>query len=150
MKKYSIYLVAVFLVAITSCNDDCSENVAAPESPSIFANFIDATTNNNVFTDSIYYATETTVRDYLEQDIPFSIVDSINVMHIVLENEVIANDTIFVTLNNSELATTKEVKIVYSTEKQEEECYTLYKTVNVSVLGYESEVVNDIFQIKVD
>ncbi|MEZ4853678.1 hypothetical protein [Flavobacterium sp.] len=150
MKKYTIYLLAIITLFAVSCNNDCSENVDAPESPSIFVNFIDSSSNHNVFTDSIYFAGETTVKNYLEKDISFSILDSLNVMHVVLENEVILNDTIFVTLNNSELATTKEIKILYATEKKEEECYTLYKTTNVAVLDYENELLNDIYQIKVD
>jgi len=150
MKKYTIYLLAIITLLITSCNNDCSENVDAPESPSIFMNFIDLSSNQNVFTDSIFFAGETTVKDYLEKDIPFSLLDSLNVMHVVLENEVILNDTIFVTLNNSELATTKEIKILYATEKEEEECYTLYKTTNVTVLDYDNELVNEIYQIKLD
>lgn len=148
LKKIGLLVFVTILVI--SCNDDCSENVDAPPSPSVFVDVVNNATNNSVFTDSIYFAGETTVRNYLDADIPFSMVDSLNIMHIVLENEVIVNDTIFINLNNSIDSISNQIKILYSTEVKHEECYSLYKTTNISVFDFENEFVDGIYKIKVD
>ncbi len=144
-----IILLTITGIMLYSCNDNCSD-VDPPDAPSLFVELSDETTAANVFTDSIYIASETTVQDYTESPIPFTIIDTLNIMHIVLENEIITNDTVFINLNNSETAISNQVKILYSTIKQEEECFTLYKTTNINVLDFSSTLSNDIYTITVN
>lgn len=150
MKKYSFVAFLVLIATtVVSCNDSC-QDVDAPESPSIFVEFVDTTTGNNVFTDSIFYAGETTVKDYLDEDLPYSIVDTLNLMHIVIEDGIKTNDTIFINLNNSASSTTSQVKIIYSTYLQQEECYSQYKTNNISIPDFENQLVDEIYKVKVN
>ena len=67
----------------------------------------------------------------------------------MLTNAVVENDTVFVRLNNPETLNEDEFEVVYSTEAQKEECYTLYKVSQVQFLYRESEETNGIHKVKI-
>ena len=148
MKKYISFLIVIFAIVIVSCNNNC-DNVDAPSSPSLFIDLIDETTLENVFTDSIYLKEQLTIKDVEDNDVPFKVIVDNNILHVVLTDAVIENDTVFVKLSNPETLDEDEFEVVYSTEAQKEECYTLYKVSQVQFLYRESEETNGIHKVKI-
>ncbi|MDK2772844.1 MAG: hypothetical protein KYX68_11545 [Flavobacterium sp.] len=148
MKKYISYIIPILAVIIVSCNDNC-DNADAPSSPSLFIDLVDETTLENVFTDSTYLKEQLTIKDVEDNDVPFKVIVDSNILHVVLTNAVVENDTVFVRLNNPETLNEDEFEVVYSTEAKKEECYTLYKVNQVQFLYRENEEANGIHKVKI-
>lgn len=148
MKKNIFFLIAILTLTIVSCNDDCSD-LDAPASPSLFVDIIDETTENNVFVDSIYLDSQVIVQDYEENDVPFNVVFDSRIMHIVLERKILIDDTIYIKLNNPDTMIKDSIKLFYSTQRFDEECYTQYKTNSVTIPDNENELVNGIYKVKI-
>ncbi len=143
------FLIAIVVLTFAvACSDECNDAVV-PDTPSVFVSLLDNISGNSVFTDSIYLSNEVSINDEETNTIPFSIISD-SIVQIVLENEIIANDTIFINLTNSETSAEAQVKFLYSTYFEEEECYSIYKADTITILDYESELVNDIYIIKID
>jgi hypothetical protein len=147
MKKNIFFLIAILTLTIVSCNTNCND-IDAPASPSLFVDIIDENTQENVFKDSIYLDTQVLVKDYEENDISFSIIDNSKILHIVLENDILIDDTIYIKMNNPETMQKDSIKLFYSTEKIEMECYTQYKTNSVTFPDNENELTNGIYKVK--
>ncbi len=150
MKKYIFLLIAIVALTIISCSDNCSD-IDAPASPSLFLDVYDedSTTGDNIFIDSLYLDTQVLVQDYEQNDVPFNVVFDSRLMHIVLENKVLVDDTLYVKFNNPDTMDKDSIKLFYSTEKIEEECYTQFKVNSVTFPDNENELVNGIFKVKI-
>lgn len=150
MKKYIFSLIAIITLTIISCSDNCSD-IDAPASPSLFLDVYDedSTTGDNIFIDSLYLDTQVLVQNYEEDDVPFSVIDDSRLMHIVLENKVVVDDTIYVKFNNIDTMEKDSIKLYYSTEKIEEECYTQYKINSITFPDNENELVDGIYKVKI-
>lgn len=148
MKKHIFFIITILSITIVSCNNNCNE-LDAPASPSLFVDIIDETTEENVFVDSVYLDTQVIVQDLNENDIPFNVVFDSRLMHIVLESKILIDDTLYIKLNNPETMQKDSIKLYYSTQRFDEECYTLYKTNSVTFPNNQSELVNGIFKVKI-
>ena len=148
MKKYIFFLIVILSISIVSCNDNCSD-LDAPAAPSLFVDIIDQTTENNVFVDSMYLDTQVIVQDLEENDIPFSVVFDSRLMHIVLESKVLIDDTLYIKMNNPDTMEKDSIKLYYSTEKINEECYTQYKINSVTIPDNQNELANGIYKVKI-
>lgn len=150
MKKYNIYLVVAFIVTLVSCSGNCSD-IDAPASPSLFLDVYDedSTSGDNIFIDSLYLDTQVVVQDYDQNDVPFNVVFDSRLMHVVLERKIIVDDTIYIKFNNPETMDKDSIKLYYSSEKIEEECYDQFKVNSVTFPDNENELVNGIFKVKI-
>lgn len=148
MKKYIFFLIAILSITIISCNNNCSD-LDAPAAPSLFVDIIDETTENNVFVDSLYLDTQVIVQDLEENDIPFSIVFDSRLMHIVLESKVLIDDTLYIKMNNPDTMEKDSIKLFYSTQRFEEECYTQFKVNSVTFPDNGNELANGIYKVKI-
>ena len=148
MKKNIFFLIAISAITFVSCNDNCND-LDAPASPSLFLDIIDEVTEENVFVDSIYLDTQVLVQDFEENDVPFNVVFDSRLMHIVLEKKIMVDDTIYIKLNNPETMQKDSIKLFYSTERFDEECYTQYKTNSVTFPDNVNDLANGIFKVKI-
>lgn len=148
MKKNIFFLIAILTITIISCNNKCND-VDAPSSPSLFVDIVDETTNENVFADSIYLDTQVQVLDLEEKNLPFSVIFDSRIMHIVLESKIKIDDTLYIKMNNPETMEKDSIKLYYSTEKIEQECYTQFKINTVTFPENENELVNGIYKVKI-
>lgn len=148
MKKNIFFLIAIFAITIVSCNNNCND-LDAPASPSLFVDIINETTEENVFVDSIYLDSQVIVQDYEENDVPFNVVFDSRLMHIVLERKILIDDTIYIKLNNPDTMIKDSIKLFYSTQRFDEECYTQYKTNSVTIPDNQNELVNGIYKVKI-
>lgn len=144
----NIITIVVVALAFISCNNNCND-LDAPASPSLFVDIIDETTEENVFKDSIYLDTQVLVKDYEENDISFSIIDNSKILHIVLENKILIDDTLYIKLNNPETMQKDSIKLFYSTERFDEECYTQHKINSITFPNNENELTNGIYKVKI-
>ncbi len=148
MKKNIFFLIFILTLTIVSCNNNCND-LDAPSAPSLFVDIIDETTNENVFVDSVYLDTQVIVQDLEENDIPFSVVFDSRLMHIVLESNIIIDDTLYIKMNNPDTMEKDSIKLYYSTQRFEEECYTQFKVNSVTFPDNENELANGIYKVKI-
>lgn len=144
----NIITITIFAFAFIGCNNNCND-IDAPASPSLFVDIIDENTEENVFVNSTYLDTQVLVQDYEENDVPFNVVFDSRLMHIVLERKILIDDTIYIKLNNPDTMIKDSIKLFYSTEKINEECYTQYKINSVTIPDNQNELVNGIYKVKI-
>ncbi|MFD2892927.1 hypothetical protein ACFS5J_12975 [Flavobacterium chuncheonense] len=147
MKKYwSVLILVVGL--FTSCSDDCKD-AKSPEAPSFFVELIDATSGENVFANGSFAENQVVVLDSEENDVSFSIITDLNVIHIVPEYKNLTSGSVVVKLNNLETMETKTVDIQFDINKVEQECFTMHTISNVVTPNNETELVNSVYIIKI-
>lgn len=147
MKKYLGFLVLAIIMLSVSC-DKCEEgNIAEPAS--LFVNAIDATTLENVFVNESFTVQQISVKDLDEKLIPFVFEANNNLIRIFPSTKNLLQNTFVITLNNESTGSLKEITITYDIEATKQECYTSYKITNVQAPNNATEVINEIYQIKI-
>lgn len=143
-----VLFVALVSVSLIGCNNNCSD-VNAPDSSSLFLEFVDQTTDENVFANETFTGEQIVVTDANDELVSFNFVEDKNFIHVTFPAGILTDEVIYVTLENTETSETREVEIHLSTVAQEEECYTLYKTDNVQFPNNESTLVDGIYRVKI-
>lgn len=143
-----VLFVALVSVSLIGCNNNCSD-VNAPDSSSLFLEFVDQTTDENVFANETFTGEQIVVTDANDELVSFNFVEDKNFIHVTFPAGILTDKVIYVTLENTETSETREVEIHLSTVAQEEECYTLYKTDNVQFPNNESTLVDGIYRVKI-
>lgn len=143
-----VLFVALVSVSLIGCDNNCSD-VNAPDSSSLFLEFVDQTTDENVFANETFTGEQIVVTDANDELVSFNFVEDKNFIHVTLPAGILTDEVIYVTLENTETSETREVEIHLSTVAQEEECYTLYKTDNVQFPNNESTLVDGIYRVKI-
>lgn len=143
-----VLFVALVSVSLIGCNNNCSD-VNAPDSSSLFLEFVDQTTDENVFANETFTGEQIVVTDANDELVSFNFVEDKNFIHVTFPAGILTDEVIYVTLENTETSETREVEIHLSTVAQEEECYTLYKTDNVQFPNNESALVDGIYRVKI-
>lgn len=143
-----VLFVALVSVSLIGCNNNCSD-VNAPDSSSLFLEFVDQTTDENVFANETFTGEQIVVTDANDELVSFNFVEDKNFIHVTFPAGILTDEVIYVTLENTETSETREVEIHLSTVAQEEECYTLYKIDNVQFPNNESALVDGIYRVKI-
>lgn len=143
-----VLFVALVSVSLIGCNNNCSD-VNAPDSSSLFLEFVDQTTDENVFANETFTGEQIVVTDANDELVSFNFVEDKNFIHVTFPAGILSDEVIYVTLENTETSETREVEIHLSTVAQEEECYTLYKIDNVQFPNNESALVDGIYRVKI-
>lgn len=143
-----VLFVALVSVSLIGCNNNCSD-VNAPDSSSLFLEFVDQTTDENVFANETFTGEQIVVTDANDELVSFNFVEDKNFIHVTFPAGILTDKVIYVTLENTETSETREVEIHLSTVAQEEECYTLYKIDNVQFPNNESALVDGIYRVKI-
>jgi hypothetical protein len=73
MKVKSLFIVLVIAFFSVNCSESCSENATPPQA-SVFIELVDATTNENLFTNLTYTEGDIVVKDVNDEDVDFSFV----------------------------------------------------------------------------
>ena len=148
MRKFGYLLLAVVTFVNFSCSDKCSD-ADAPPLASLFVTFVDEATDENVFENERFTANQISILLEDEQEVPFNFLTNTNSIHIVPLRPLAEGNTIFITLNNPETDDVVTIEVQFDIETQNQECFTLNKVVNVQTPNHDSEVDNDIYQIKI-
>mgnify|MGYP006166852515 FL=1 len=148
MRKFGYLLLAVVTFVNFSCSDKCSD-ADAPPLASLFVTFVDEATDENVFENERFTANQISILLEDEQEVPFNFLINTNSIHIVPLRPLTEGNTIFITLNNPETDDVVTIEVQFDIETQNQECFTLNKVVNVQTPNHDSEVDNDIYQIKI-
>lgn len=148
MRKFGYLLLAVVTFVNFSCSDKCSD-ADAPPLASLFVTFVDEATDENVFENERFTANQISILLEDEQEVPFNFLINTNSIHIVPLRPLAEGNTIFITLNNPETDDVVTIEVQFDIETQNQECFTLNKVVNVQTPNHDSEVDNDIYQIKI-
>jgi hypothetical protein len=148
MRKFGYLLLAVVTFVNFSCSDKCSD-ADAPPLASLFVTFVDEATGENVFENERFTANQISILLEDEQEVPFNFLTNTNSIHIVPLRPLAEGNTIFITLNNTETDDEVVIEVQFDIETQNKECFTLNKVVNVQTPNHDSEVVNNIYQIKI-
>lgn len=143
-----ILLVTLLIGTLTGCNNNCSD-VNAPDSSSLFLEFIDQTTDENVFENEMFTSDQIVITDADDELVSFNFIEDKNFIHVTFPAGILTDKVIYVTLENTETSETREIEIHVSTVAQEEECYTLYKIDNVQFTNNESTLVDGIYRVKI-
>ncbi|RBA28090.1 hypothetical protein [Flavobacterium tibetense] len=148
MRKFGYLLLAVVTFVNFSCSDKCSD-ADAPPLASLFVTFVDEATDENVFENERFTANQISILLEDEQEVPFNFLINTNSIHIVPLRPLAEGNTIFIILNNPETDDAVTIELQFDIETQNQECFTLNKVVNVQTPNNDSEVDNDIYQIKI-
>jgi hypothetical protein len=148
MRKFGYLLLAVVTFVNFSCSDKCSD-ADAPPLASLFVTFVDEATDENVFENERFTANQISILLEDEQEVPFNFLTNTNSIHIVPLRPLAEGNTIFIILNNPETDDAVTIELQFDIETQNQECFTLNKVVNVQTPNNDSEVDNDIYQIKI-
>ncbi|MGV7105558.1 hypothetical protein [Flavobacterium sp. U410] len=143
-----IVLVTVLSSALIGCSDNCSD-VNAPDSSSLFLEFVDQTTEENVFENEMFTSDQIVITDADDELVSFNFVVDKNFIHVTFPAGILTDEVVYVTLENTETSETREIEVHLSTIAQEEECYILYKTDNVQFPNNESALVDGIYRVKI-
>lgn len=143
-----VLFVALVSVSLIGCDNNCSD-VNAPDSSSLFLEFVDQTTDENIFANEMFTGDQIVVTDANDELVSFNFVEDKNFIHVTFPAGILTDKVIYVTLENTETSETREVEIHLSTVAQEEECYTLYKIDNVQFPNNESALVDGIYRVKI-
>jgi len=148
MRKFGYLLLAVVTFVNFSCSDKCSD-ADAPPLASLFVAIVDEATGENVFENERFTANQVSILLEDEQEVPFNFLVNTNTIHIVPLRPLAEGNIIFITLNNPETDDVVTIEVQFDIETQNKECFTLNKVVNVQTPNHDSEVVNNIYQIKI-
>ena len=145
MKVKSLFIVLTIAFLSIKCSESCSENAIPPQA-SVFIKLVDATTNENLFTNLTYTEGDIVVKDVNDEDVDFSFVskDDLNLIQIFPSTNVAANNSITLYMG-----TTETIEIQYSVETINTECYTQKKIIDVVTPNYTTTVANQIYTIKI-
>ncbi len=131
MKKTIIVFAIVISTFFSSCSDKCVED-NQPIPASFFVEIIDETTNENVFENETYSATDIAVTDILENEIVFKFVEGDNVIQVLPKTTIDANNIqIKIVLDNQTTMESDEILIRYNVISTKEECYTSFSFNNI-------------------
>jgi len=148
MRKFGYLLLAVVTFVNFSCSDKCSD-ADAPPLASLFVAIVDEATGENVFENERFTANQISILLEDEQEVPFNFLVNTNTIHIVPLRPLAEGNIIFITLNNPETDDVVTIEVQFDIETQNKECFTLNKVTNVQTPNHDSEVDNDIYQIKI-
>jgi hypothetical protein len=145
MKIKSLFIVLAIAFLSVNCSKNCSENATPPQA-SVFIELIDATTEENLFTNLTYTEGDIVVKDINDEDVDFNFVskDDLNLIQIFPSTNIATNNT--VTLY---MGTTETIEIQYNVETISTECYTQKKIIDVITPNYTTTVVDQIYRIKI-
>jgi hypothetical protein len=145
MKVKSLFIVLAIAFLSVNCSENCSENATPPQA-SIFIELVDATTNENLFTNLTYTEGDIVVKDVDDEDVDFSFVskDDLNLIQIFPSTDVAANNSITLYMG-----TTETIEIQYNVETISTDCYTQKKIIDVVTPNYTTTVANQIYTIKI-
>lgn len=145
MKIKTLFLVLLTALLSVSCSESCSEKSTPPQA-SIFIEIVDATTDENLFTNLTYTEGDIVVKDMEDEDVDFSFVttDDLNLIQI-FPSTTIATNNIFTIY----LATTTTIEIQYNVETISTECYTQKKIIDLVTPDYTTTFTNQIYTIKI-
>ena len=111
MRNKGIAIISFLSLIMGGCSDKCIEG-KQPIPASIFVEIIDATSEENVFTNETFSANDITVTDVIGTEIPFEFVEEVNIIHLLPKTTIDArNIDLKITLNNQ--TTTVEEEINY-------------------------------------
>lgn len=131
MKKTIIVFAIVISTFFSSCSDKCVED-NQPIPASFFVEIIDETTNENVFENETYSATDIAVTDILENEIVFKFVEGDNVIQVLPKTTIDANNIqIKIVLDNQTTMESDEILIRYNVIATKEVCYTSFSFTNI-------------------
>lgn len=147
MKKYIAFLVVAIAFFSTSC-DKCNEGDKATPA-SFFVEIIDETTLENVFENESFTASQISVKDLDDEEIPFNFIENNNLIQLFPTTENSIGNTIIITLNNQTTSTIEEITITHDVSSLKEECYTSYQIENVQTPNNSNDLVNGIYVIKI-
>lgn len=148
MRKLGYFLLILTAFANFSCSDKCRD-ADAPPLASLFVAIVDEATDENVFENERFTANQISITLEDEQEVPFNFLTNTNSIHIVPLRPLAEGNTIFITLNNPETDDVVTIEVQFDIATQNQECFTLYKIVNVQTPNHDSEVVNNSYQIKI-
>jgi hypothetical protein len=145
MKVKSLFIVLVIAFFSVNCSESCSENATPPQA-SVFIELVDATTNENLFTNLTYTEGDIVVKDVNDEDVDFSFVskDELNLIQIFPSTNIATNNTVTVYMG-----TTETIEIQYNVETISTECYMQKKIIDVITPNYTTTEVNQIYRIKI-
>jgi hypothetical protein len=145
MKVKSLFFVLVIALFSVNCSKNCSEN-ATPPKASIFIELVDATTNENLFTNLTFTQGDIVIKDLEDEAVNFSFVtkDNLNLIQIFPATDVALNNNILLYLGTSETITMQ-----YNVEVVQTECYTQKKIIDLVTPDYSTTVENQIYTIKI-
>lgn len=148
MRKFGYLLLAVVTFVNFSCSDKCSD-ADAPPLASLFVAIVDEATGENVFENERFTANQISILLEDEQEVPFNFLENTNSIHIVPLQPLAEGNTIFITLNNPDTNDVVIIEVQFDIQTLNQECFKLNQVVNVQILNHDSEVVNNIYQIKI-
>ena len=145
MKIKSLFIVLITALLSVNCSESCSENASPPQA-SVFIELVDATTDENLFTNLTYTEGDIVVKDVDDQDVDFSFVtkDDLNLIQIFPSTSVTANNAITVYMGTTEI-----IEIQYNVETINTDCYTQKKIIDVVTPNYTTTFTNQIYTIKI-
>jgi len=145
MKVKSLFIVLTIAFLSVNCSKSCSENATPPQA-SVFIELIDATTEENLFTNLTYTEGDIVVKNVNNEDVDFSFVtkDDLNLIQIFPSTDVATNNS--VTLY---MGTVETIEIQYNVEAIQTECYTQKKIIDFVTPNYTIIVANQIYRIKI-
>ena len=148
MRKFGSLLLVVVVFVNFSCSDKCSD-ADVPPIASLFVTFVDEATDENVFENARFTASQISIILENEQEVPFNFLTNSKSIHIVPLQPLAEGNAIFITLNNPETNDVVMIEVQFDIETQNQECFTLNKVVNVQTPNHDLEVVNNSYQIKI-
>lgn len=150
MKKTSIVFTVIISIFFLSCSDKCVED-NQPIPASFFVEIIDETTNENVFENETYSATDIAVTDVIDNEIVFKFVEGDNVIQLLPTTTINANNIeIKILLNNQTTMESDEVLIKYNVISMKEECYTSFSFTNILFPNNISQIdEKGVFKVKI-
>lgn len=150
MKKTIIVFAIVISTFFSSCSDKCVED-NQPIPASFFVEIVNETTNENVFENETYVATDIAVTDVLNNEIVFKFVEGDNVIQLLPRTTIDANNIqIKIVLDNQTTMESDEILIRYNVISTKEECYTSFSFTNVLFPNNISQIdEKGIYQVKI-
>ena len=149
MRKRGIAIISFLSLIIGGCSDKCIEG-KQPVPASFFVEIIDATSEENVFTNETFSANDITVTDVIGTEIPFEFVEEVNIIHLLPKTTIDArNIDLKITLNNQTTLIEEEVNVKYNVESKVEECYTSFEFTNILFPENDSQYEEGVFIVKI-
>lgn len=145
MKVKSLFLVLIISLFSVSCSKNCTENTTPPQA-SIFIKLVDATSEENLFTNLTYTVGDIVVKDINDEDVGFNFLtkDNLNLIQIFPPTNLSENHRIILYMG-----TTETIEIQYNVETIQTECYTQKKIIDLVTPNYTTTVANQIYTIKI-